>query len=110
MSDSVPSTAMHQQLLEMSAAAFTRKHYQVAYHLLCAAMYAAIDLGSDTHLAAVEQILNEQYAEVLVDDSADPLSEEGREHRGILNSYAAQRAQLATRRRLMGMQRKGQSI
>ena len=51
---------LYEQLMEINRQAFEKGLYEVAYHSLVSAMYAAKELGSDKHLSMITQRANEQ--------------------------------------------------
>jgi len=51
---------IYEQLIDISEMSFAGGHYEVAYHVLIAALYWANDLHSIQRLQAVERLANEQ--------------------------------------------------
>ncbi len=52
----------YQHLLDLNAEAFAGEHYEIAYHLLEAALHCADGLGDEVGMARVQQLAEQQGA------------------------------------------------
>jgi len=84
-----PAEQLFERLLEMHQAAFENRRFDVAYHLLAAALHAAEELQSAERLSAVETLAEERQRALDAQEPVHRLSTSSANHRGSVPQYTA---------------------
>jgi hypothetical protein len=88
------------QLLSTSRRTFANRHFEVAYHVLAAALHAAQDLNDEQRLEEIEVLAHEQMRIVDADVPVSPLSTTAATYRGMVPLWVSLARQAETARRL----------
>lgn len=91
------SRAWFENLMTLNGEAFAEKRYEVAYHVLMAALHAAQDAGDPAGLRWVERTAEEQQTRIDTDTPRHRLSSDAARHHGALGIFQMAARQASAR-------------
>ncbi len=91
------SQQMYDQLMDINKQAFEQGHYEVAYHILAAALHCALLLNEQAVLIALEQRAREQRDWIDSSVSQHPLSTQSASLHGHASVYTSLLKQIKVR-------------
>jgi hypothetical protein len=100
MKEHLSNQQLYEQLMDINGEAFGRGLYEVAYHVLAAALHAALSVESEAFLASIEQRAREQRDWIDTYAADPPLSSPSASSHGHASAYTSLVKQIQTRLRM----------